>query len=138
MDLNLQDNKLWESLFIETSLLKPNDGEKIENNLVRTFDTPASYVLPLLFHRNDYLIRYPAYGKRTINFYCAKVDYYSRTNNSQCMVMRITHYLEPECITIKEIYEWYDNRKDKLYKRIRYYLNTFHFIEYYHPGKLKH
>ena len=48
--------------------------------------------------------------------------------------MCITIYLNAARTIVKEIHEWFENRKDKLYKRVRYFLGERHFVEYYNPG----
>jgi hypothetical protein len=51
------------------------------------------------------------------------------------MVMRILVYLDKACTIIKEIHEWFENRKDKMYKRVRSFLGSNNkFVEYYQPG----
>ena len=41
---------------------------------------------------------------------------------SQCMVMRVMTYLDKDRTIVKEINEWFENRKDKMYKRVRTFL----------------
>lgn len=101
---------------------------------VRYFDAPPTWVLRLSLSRSRYLLKYPPNGKRSVQYYCAKVDFFSRRVNAQNLVMRITSYLNKECTIVKEIHEWYENRSDKMYKRIRYFLGQRRFVEYYHPG----
>jgi hypothetical protein len=49
--------------------------------------------------------------------------------------MRILVYLDKACTIIKEIHEWFENRKDKMYKRVRSFLGGNNkFVEYYQPG----
>ena len=49
--------------------------------------------------------------------------------------MRILSYLDKDRTIVKDIHEWFENRKDKMYKRVRSFLgNKNRFIEYYHPG----
>jgi hypothetical protein len=51
------------------------------------------------------------------------------------MVMRITSYLNKERTIVKEITEWFENRKDKMFKRVRVMLGGENrFMEFYHPG----
>ncbi len=101
---------------------------------VRYFDAPPTWVSQLTLSRSKYQLKYPPNGKRSVQYYCAKVDFFSKRVNSQNMVMRITTYLNKECTIVKEIHEWYENRGDKMYKRIRYFLENRRFVEFYHPG----
>lgn len=48
--------------------------------------------------------------------------------------MRLTKYHDISRVITSEIHEWYEGRKDKLYKRIRTLLGVVKFIEYFHPG----
>ena len=50
--------------------------------------------------------------------------------------MRIILYLDVECTIVKEIHEWFENRADKLYKRVRHLLGNAKNVDYYHPGSL--
>ena len=51
------------------------------------------------------------------------------------MVMRITTYLNKERTIVKEVTEWFENRKDKMFKRVRVMLGGENrFMEFYHPG----
>ena len=38
------------------------------------------------------------------------------------MVMRVILYLDSTRVTVKEIHEWFENRRDKMYKRVRFVL----------------
>ncbi len=93
------------------------------DSLTRYFDCPPTWVHPLSLTRSHYLMKYPPNGKRTVQYCCAKVDYFARKVNSQCMVMRVTSYLDKACTIVKSIHEWFENRHDKLYKRSRHFLN---------------
>lgn len=104
--------------------------------VTRTFDAPPTWVNPLQLDRLKYLKRFPPHGKRTTQYFKAKVDVFARNINPQSMVMRIVQYLDVAKTIVSEIHEWFENRKDKMYKRIRYYLGKAHFIEYYHPGSV--
>lgn len=103
-------------------------------NMEKYLDPPPSWVAPLALERSMLLLRYPPAGKRTVYYLRAKVDYFARNTHRQGMVMRITTYLDNSRVMVKEIHEWYENRKDKMYKRVRHMLNTHYFIEYFHPG----
>jgi hypothetical protein len=151
----------WEALFLDKLKPKDNEGQDEENNEndlmnesphrgpetdangkhsiikeenIRYFDAPARWSLPLTISRSSYLLQFPPYGKRTIQYYCSKVDFYAKGIHQQSMVMRITHYLDASCTIVKEIHEWFENRIDRMYKRIRYYLGNRRFIEFYSPG----
>lgn len=103
-------------------------------NMEKYLDPPPSWVLPLSLDRSMLLLRYPPAGKRTVYYLRAKVDYFAKNTHPQGMVMRITTYLDNARVMVKEIHEWYENRKDKMYKRVRHMLNTHYFVEYFHPG----
>ena len=62
--------------------------------------------------------------------------YFIVITQSQSMVMRVTIYHDEAKIIVQEIHEWFENRKDKMYKRIRNYLGDKRFVELYHPGRL--
>lgn len=147
-DNSSSNNSFTQKLLPESVAVPPTSGSGLPSfnsllassqvgiSILRIFDCPPPYTNALNFTRNEYLIRYPPNGKRTIQYYCSKADFYARGINSQSIVMRITNYLDVECTKVKEIHEWYENRKDKLFKRSRFFINKFHFIEYYHPGSV--
>lgn len=102
----------------------------------RSFDPPVSWVKPIALERTRFLVRYPPLGRRTIQYHCAKADFFARNTQVQGMVMRITLYLDSARTIVKETHEWYENRKDKMYKRIRYYIGSRRFVEFFHPGSM--
>jgi len=109
-------------------------GNTTYANMEKYLDPPPSWVVPLSLERSMLLLRYPPAGKRTVYYLRAKVDYFAKNTHPQGMVMRISTYLDNSRVMVKEIHEWYENRKDKMYKRVRHMLNTHYFIEYFHPG----
>jgi hypothetical protein len=100
----------------------------------RYFDAPPTWANPLTLARSRYLLKYPPSGKRSVQYYCAKADLFARRVHPQCMVMRITTYLDQACTIVKEIFEWFEGRPDRLYKRVRHFLENRRFVEYYQPG----
>jgi hypothetical protein len=109
------------------------DGAGGANNaesLTRYFDGPPTWVGPLSLPRSRYLLKYPPHGKRTVQYCCAKTDHFARRVNSQCMVMRITTYLDRACTIVQTITEWFENRQDKLYKRSRHFLNDRRYVSF--------
>ena len=157
MQFNFQEEAAWETLFL--SKIKPkenknqneeggddhdlmdeaaaNEGESknmVPEDTLRYFDAPSAWSAPLALPRQKYLLKYPPQGKRTVQYYCAKVDYFAKGMHEQGMVMRITTYLNTSCTIVKDIYEWFENRSDRMYKRIRSFLNTRKFVEFYSPG----
>lgn len=160
MDFDFVNSHIWENVFIDANIVRTREiqthepthtvhGSMHRNQdpniyqsgtaaitISRAFDCPPSYVNPVILSRNDYMIRYPPNGKRCVKYYCSKVDYFSRGNNPQSMMMRVTSYLDELCTIVTEIHEWFENRKDKLYKRSRFFLKDRHTIEYYHPGSI--
>lgn len=161
MTFSLNESSQWEYLFLSSSrrelgssspgkslrhsasvpddLLQSNEDEnasKSENDVIeRHLDPPPSWVNEIMIDRSKYLLRYPPLGRRTIQYFKAKVDYYSKNQHPQAMVMRVIIYLDSSKIVVKEIHEWYENRKDKMYKRVRYVLEG-KFIEEYFPGSV--
>eukprot|EP01038_Epipyxis_sp_PR26KG_P004830 gene4830-6769_t len=155
---DFSNEKHWEQLFLsndnsvsekkddensdnENDLMDKNngaDGESKVTNIIeqRYFDCPPTWVSPLSITRTRYLLRYPPVGKRSVQYYCAKADFFAKRTNSQCMVMRITLYLDQACTIVKEVHEWFESRMDKMYKRIRYFLDNRRSIEYYTPGSV--
>lgn len=158
MEFDLSNQSSWEFLFISSLKVNAEDPNangndqdhedvgqekslmedaKIENSslqIARSFDAPPTWVAPLAMDRKRYLIQYPPLGKKTVQYFRAKADFFARGVNSQCMVMRITTYLDIAQTIVNEIHEWFENRKDKMYKRIRYFLGKSRFVEFYHPG----
>lgn len=153
INFDLKNIKLWETCFISSiqkaakneSAADADNKEEPETNeeeeegtfdTLKTFDAPPSWVSPLALSRAQYLLRYPPNGKRTIQYYRAKADLYAKGVHSQSMVMRIVLYLDKECTVVNEIHEWFESRKDKMYKRIRCFLGAKKFVELYHPGSV--
>ena len=64
------------------------------DGLIRTFEAPVTWVDPLAMDRAKHLLRFPPYGKRTVQYYCAKADFFAKNTNPQAMVMRIIMYLD--------------------------------------------
>eukprot|EP00605_Chrysophyceae_sp_TOSAG23-4_P002278 GSChrysophyteH1.ASY1.ANO1.2523.1 assembled CDS len=139
---DLSDEKAWEYLFITENKSKAVVEEKVEGDtpagyeISRAFDAPETWVNPLVMDRPRYMLRFPPTGKRCIQYHCAKASFYARGINEQSMTMSIVQYLDVECTIVKEIHEWFENRADQLYKRVRYALNPSRTVEYYHPGSL--
>ncbi len=161
MSFDLDNVTLWESIFInpkavvEKNSQEPGQdgpasnedadmlqGDRADGQLEkarekeypRNFDAPPTWVGPLSLDRPRYLMRYPPLGQRTTYYYASKVEQFARYANAQCMVMKLTLYLDEACTIVKEIHETFDGRKDKLYKRSRYFLGRQYFVEHYHPG----
>ena len=105
-------------------------------NMEKYLDPPPTWVSPLSVERPLLLIRYPPVGKRTVYYLRAKVDYFAKNTHPQGMVMRIATYLDNARVMVKEIHEWYENRRDKMYKRVRHMLNSHYFVEFFHPGSV--
>lgn len=154
MDYTFSKTQFWEKLFYDAhtksaetkdaggdqDFMGSNDedgdpeSDEIEGQEFKYFDAPPTWVSPLALHRTKYTLRYPPSGKRSIQYYCSKADFFAKRKNSQSMVMRISTYLDKACTILKEVHEWYDNRQDKMYKRARYFLGNRRFVEFYHPG----
>lgn len=147
INFDVKNASSWETVFVSSDISKhEQDVDVIDEKSTsipikfsisqRNLEAPKSWVDYLQFDRTKYLLRYPPSGFTTLQYYCCKVDYYARGINSQSMVMRVTKYLDEDCIIVSDIFEWYENRKDKLYKRVRSYLHTYQWTEYYHPGSV--
>lgn len=54
-----------------------------ESAVSRTFENPPSWVSPILLERTQYVIRYPPFGRRTVQYYCAKADFFARNVHPQ-------------------------------------------------------
>lgn len=112
----------------------PETLAAVNDDSLRLFDAPYRWSVPLSLPRSALLLKYPPNGKRSVQYYCCKVDFFARSVNAQAMVMRITTYLDANCTIVKEIYEWFENRSDHMFKRVRYFLHNRRFVEYYTPG----
>ena len=54
-----------------------------EGAVSRTFENPPSWVSPIILDRTQYVIRYPPFGRRTVQYYCAKADFFARNVHPQ-------------------------------------------------------
>jgi hypothetical protein len=157
LDFELKGEGLWEPLFLSKADVKETEAQRsaaeedqdlmaehggpeseakanTNDEALRFFDAPPTWSLPLSLPRSKFLCKYPPAGKRTVQYYCAKADFFARNVNSQSMVMRITLYLDKACTIVNEVHEWFENRADHMYKRVRYFLNNRRFVEYFTPG----
>jgi hypothetical protein len=156
MDLNTLEN--WEQVFLTKikifenkkydhaeddhgGLLDNSSDAEEESKFSRRddanyFDSPPTWVGPLSITRSRYLLRFPPMGKRTVQYYCAKAEFFAKRTNKQGIVMKITLYLDKQCTIIREVNEWFESRKDKMIKRTRYCLDNIRFVEYYSPGSV--
>jgi hypothetical protein len=153
MDFDLANTSNWEFLFISTSKSADTGSADAENEhedevddpretnndngstvIARVFTCPPTWVNPLSLDRKRYLLQYPPNGRRAVQYFRAKADFFARGVNSQSMSMRIIQYLDIAQTVVSEIHEWFENRKDKMYKRVRYFLNNARTVELYQPG----
>jgi hypothetical protein len=104
-------------------------------SLERTLDPPPAWPLEVVIERSEYFNRFPPNGKRTVNYLRAKVDYFARKSQPQAMVMRMILYLDNARKIVSEIHEWFESRKDKMYKRSRFVIQGY-FTEFYHSGSV--
>ena len=135
---------LWYTLFLPSKPIRMNgeevdDEEEEESNdpaseQQLSFDCPASWVPAFDLPRVAYLLRYPPSGQRSTFYKRAKLDRFAKYTHSQGLVMRLTKYLDADRVICKEIHEWFEGRKDKLYRRVRTMLGAYRFEEYFHPG----
>lgn len=150
LDFDLTNTTQWEHLFIpdnkgpQDEVLDGNERGEAQDQLSveakdasgpaqQVLDPPPSWVSPLVLERQQYLIRYPPFGRRTVQYLRAKVDYFAKNSHPQAMVMRVIFYLDKARTSVKEIHEWFENRKDHMYKRVRYCLED-RVCESYSPG----
>ena len=49
----------------------------------RTFENPPSWVSPITLERTKFLVRYPPIGRRTVQYYCAKADFFAKNGHPQ-------------------------------------------------------
>lgn len=110
--------------------------ENMDSDVIeRSLDPPPCWSKELHIPRANYLTRYPPNGRRTIQYHKAKVDYFAKNKHSQAMVMRVITYLDAAKTIVNEIHEWFENRRDKMYKRVRYVLEG-KFVEDFFPGSV--
>lgn len=155
MTFDLWDGKNWEYLFVKEHRKGEEvneDGDDLDVNgedeekgegetpagheISRSFDVPPTWVDVLHMDRPRFTLRYPPSGKRCIQYDRARAYFFAHGVHKQAMSMRIIQYLDVERTIVKEIHEWFANRADKLYKRIRYLLNENRCVDFYHPGSL--
>lgn len=156
------DKKKWERLFLTSGIQSEADkkkkleqedaaadmfmGEQNEENkeaeaesepdvIERSLDPPPCWSKPIHIERSDFLMRYPPNGRRTVQYHKAKVDYFAKNKHPQAMVMRVITYLDVSKTVVNEIHEWFENRRDKMYKRVRYVLEG-KFVEEFFPGSV--
>jgi len=108
---------------------------KDSDTIERQLDPPPSWCKDISIDRSRYLLRYPPLGRRTVQYHKAKVDYFAKNKHPQAMVMRVITYLDSSRVTVSEIHEWFENRRDKMYKRVRYFLEG-RFVEEFFPGSV--
>ena len=71
--------------------LNKNISEAL-SDVSRSFENPPSWVSPITLDRSLYLMRYPPYGRRTIQYYCAKADFFARNTHPQVRHRYFTFY----------------------------------------------
>jgi hypothetical protein len=59
-----------------------NDGG---NSINRIFTCPPTWVNPLSLDRKRYLLQYPPNGRRSVQYFRAKADFFARGVSSQSM-----------------------------------------------------
>ena len=70
------------------------------SDVSRSFENPPSWVSPITLDRSLYLMRYPPYGRRTIQYYCAKADFFARNTHPQVRHCHIHFYF---CFFVDDI-----------------------------------
>lgn len=120
----------------EPAVESKNPDNDLDSDVIeRSLDPPPSWSKPIHIERSKYLTRYPPNGRRTVQYHKAKVDYFAKNKHSQAMVMRVITYLDVAKTVVNEIHEWFENRRDKMYKRVRFVLEG-KFVEDYFPGSV--
>lgn len=141
VNFDLENSNVWTAVFLPGAFAQRSaaddpamDQPATDEDKSISFDPPLSWVPPISLTRASFLLRYPPNGLRSVLYHRAKLDRYAKYAHSQGMVMRLTKYLDKERVIPKEIHEWYEGRKDKLFRRVRYVLGRHRFVEYFHPG----
>jgi len=125
MDFDLGSGSQWEYVFIsgltsstEANIAADERGDDHDGMLAaeekktrgeplpleRSLDPPPTWVQPLVLDRQQYLLRYPPSGRRTVLYYFAK------NTQTQAIVMRVIIYLDKARTTVKEVRKWFENR----------------------------
>jgi sulfur transfer complex TusBCD TusB component (DsrH family) len=60
----------------------------------------------LHLHITSLAIDHNSLGKRTIQYFRAKADFFARGINGQCLRMRVVKYLDVAQTIVTEIHEW--------------------------------
>jgi hypothetical protein len=152
IDFDFENENNWTTLFLSTSVdldssMDNNDFKYAKHPVgsdLFQFEMPISVLPQLSLSRSSYLLCYPPNGMRSTLYFKAKLDRYAKYTHPQGTVMMLTRYLDKLRVIPKEIHEWFEGRKDKMYRRIRYILGQFtsgsvdlgqfKLVEYYHPG----
>lgn len=54
--------------------------------VARSFENPPSWVSLITLERIKYQIRYPPLGRRTVQYYCAKADFFAKNEHPQVFI----------------------------------------------------
>ncbi|KAK5667357.1 hypothetical protein BDV3_007241 [Batrachochytrium dendrobatidis] len=98
-------------------------------------DLTPSWVDKLTISKEQFAMRCPAGTKHT-TYRDAKMETFAQYHRDDGMVSRIT-YIEEDSKSVSQIHEYFENRRDKLYQRIRIpSIKKMH--ELFHPGRAPH
>jgi len=91
--------------------------ETEEDNIL---DIPPSWVKKLIVDRETHARRYCNYGQQIVLYDKAKLERFAENSNEQGMVLRLTLFKDKARTIPREQREEFQNRRDKLFLRIRY------------------
>ncbi|KAJ3080287.1 hypothetical protein HK102_003163, partial [Quaeritorhiza haematococci] len=121
----------------ETDGLGSDDDDEDEDGGVGgrdVLDLPRSWVERLTVGKEMFESLCPA-GKKVVTYRNARHEIFAEYHRQDGMVARITLFSDPDTDFLGEIREYYKNRRDKLWKRIRIpSLSQTH--EFFEPGRL--
>ncbi|GMI05467.1 hypothetical protein TrVE_jg4585 [Triparma verrucosa] len=109
--------------------------EEEEEGEVNILDIPESWVDKLAIKRSNYNLTYPPYGHRTVLYKKAKLELFAVNTHEQGMVKRLTLYKDLARTIVKECWETFVNRRDRLIRRVRCPLER-KVHESFGPGRL--
>jgi hypothetical protein len=145
ISFDLGDNLKWEFVFLDNNkpsgvtLENKNEaGSDDEDNVeqggpghIEVLDLPPSWVDKLFVSREQYESKCPS-GAKEITYKNVKVESFAEYNRPDGMVLRLTHF---EGDLAGQVNEYYENRKDKLYERLRIPEKEL-IKEFFHPGRV--
>jgi len=157
ISFNLQSPDDWEFVFIEEGNNSESDlepiadtdegavdiveneisGEEVKNpdEKINILDLPSSWVRKPILTREAYCRKYGKSGQRTQLFFKSKLESYAEHRHGQGLVNRLTIYSDRARTMPAEVREYFKNRRDKLYLRVRYPMSL-RVTEYFLVGRV--